>query len=393
MKLTDCTAYTIRSPESHYGHGGVIFTFIKLRTDSGLVGWGECASQDTFQGSNWKAFKPLVDGIFEKFLKGEDPLEREKLLKRMYGRFSIYHPDFVSSCLFSAFDIALWDIAGKYYNAPVYQMLGGKIRSKIRSYTYIYTQPDMPTADGWRDKDCVLKHAKRFLDMGYNALKFDPVTMVTADGYPACPWDLRLDELHRCEDEIGALRNLVGPDVDILIGTHGQLTTSSAIRFGKMLEKYEVGWFEEPVNPENTKEMHRVAHAVSVPIATGERLAFSYEFQRLFEDEACAIAQPDLGSCGGLTEANKIRAMAEPKYIQMAPHCWGGPLILAAAIQLDTTIPNFMIQEAIDQGSDGWFGEIVDHPFVWEDGYFKPLEEPGIGINLVEEALEKYAAK
>jgi L-alanine-DL-glutamate epimerase-like enolase superfamily enzyme len=127
-------------------------------------------------------------------------------------------------------------------------------------------------------------------------------------------------------------------------------------------------------------------------VATGERLAFTHDFQRAFEDEVCAIAQPDMGSAGGITEGKKIAGMAEPKYIQIAPHCWGGPIILAAAIQLDAVIPNFLIQENINKGTEGWFGEITQERFIWEDGYFTVPDRPGLGINLNEEALQRYTA-
>ncbi len=390
MKLINCKAYAIQAPASHNGHGGEIFTFLKLETDTGIVGWGECAAQDAFQ-ANWKPYISLVEGLFEKFVKGEDALAREKIMKKMYARFAAFHSDFIAACVFSAFDLALWDIAGKVCGQPVYQLLGGKYRERIRSYTYIYTQPDLPNPAGWKNKEVLVRHAKRFVDMGYDAVKFDPIAPVDRLGYPAAPWELSLSELEYAEEAVGALRDAVGRRVDILIGTHGQLTTASAIRLGKMLEKYQILWFEEPVNPENAKEMGRVAKAVNVPVATGERLAFTYDFQRLFEEDGCAIAQPDLGSAGGITESKKIASMAEPKYIQMAPHCWGGPLILAAAIQLDTCISNFLIQECIDEGSKGFFGEILDEPFEWQDGYFKTLERPGLGVNLVEEAIEKYA--
>lgn len=389
MKLIRCTPYTIKAPESHNNHGGTIFTFVKLETDTGITGWGECAAQDAFQ-NNHKPFTAAINGLFEKYIKGEDALAREKIMKKLYARFSVGHPDFVAGSLFSAFDIALWDIAGKAFGQPVYQLLGGKYRDKIRSYTYIYTEPDMPTWEGWLDPDAASEGAKRIVDQGYTAVKLDPIPQVNRIGCPAGPWDMSLSNFHRAEKIIKKVRLAVGDDVDILIGTHGQLTTAWAVRLGRMLEQFDCGWYEEPVGPENAKECAIVARSVNIPVATGERLAFSYEFQRLFEEKACAIAQPDLGTVGGFTEVKKIAGMAEAQYIQMAPHAWGGPIITAAAIQCDTYMPNFMIQESIDEGTNGFFGELVDEPFGWEDGYYKPLERPGIGVNLLEDALEKY---
>ncbi|MGE4483846.1 MAG: mandelate racemase/muconate lactonizing enzyme family protein [Oscillospiraceae bacterium] len=391
MKLTTCTPYMIVPPASNNGRGGRIFTFIKLETDAGITGWGECAAQDSFL-NNWQCFAPIMNGLFEKFLKGEDALAREKLYKKMYGRFSSNHADFFTSSLFSAFDLALWDIAGKAFEQPVYQLLGGKYRDKLRSYSYIYTDPEYPLGEGWKYPDISAKYAIKMVDLGYTAVKFDPLNMLAPTGYPAAPWDLGLDELHRAESVIAAVRDAVGSSVDILIGTHGQITTSAAIRFGKMLQKYEVAWFEEPVSPENCDEMVKVANAVHVPVATGERLAMTHDYWRLLKSGAVAIAQPDLGTCGGLTEAKKIAGMCEPNFVSMAPHVWGGPIILAAAMQLDTCIPNFLIQECMSE-PNAFFKELTDEPIVWKDGYFETLERPGLGINLNEAALEKYAAK
>ena len=229
------------------------------------------------------------------------------------------------------------------------------------------------------------------MERGWTALKYDPIRQGDPSGLPASPWELTMREYHSAERSLDMMRKRFGQDVDILVGTHGQLTTASAIRFGKMLENYEVMWFEEPVLPENTKEMAKVARAVNVPVATGERLVGVHEFQRLFEDEGCAIAQPDLGTVGGITEAKKIAAMAEAKYIQMATHVWGGPILLAAAMQVDAAIPNFLIQESID-GTSSFMREIVDEPVCWKDGYLYVNDRPGLGINLVKKQLEKYSA-
>jgi len=392
VKLTKCTPYMIVPPASNNGRGGKIFTFIKLETDAGISGWGECAAQDSFF-NNHACFAPIITGLFEKFLKGEDALAREKLYKKMYGRFSSNHADFFTSCLFSAFDLALWDIAGKAFGQPVYQLLGGRYRDKVRTYSYVYTDPDEPVLGrGWKSPELTAKYAKKMIEQGYTAVKFDPLDMLSPDGYPAAPWDLGLEELHRAEAVVAATREAIGPNADILIGTHGQITTSAAIRFGKMLEKYEVAWFEEPVSPENFDEMRKVADAVHVPVATGERLVMTHDYWKLLKAGAVAIAQPDLGTCGGITEGKKIAALCEPNFVTMAPHVWGGPIILAAAMQLDACIPNFLIQECMCE-PNAFFREITDEPVAWKDGYINIPDRPGLGINLVESALEKYAAK
>jgi len=188
---------------------------------------------------------------------------------------------------------------------------------------------------------------------------------------------------------VGAVREAVGEEADILIGTHGQITPAAAIRFAKRIEQYDPLWLEEPCPPENCEEMARVAAATSIPVSTGERLVTAHEFQRLFQAKACAVAQPDLGSAGGITAVKKIAALAETHYVLMAPHVWGGPVITAAALQIDASIPNFLIQESIGK-SDGFFNEIVKQALVWEKGDLLVPDRPGIGVELDEAVLEKY---
>ncbi|MCH8256950.1 MAG: mandelate racemase/muconate lactonizing enzyme family protein [Proteobacteria bacterium] len=184
----------------------------------------------------------------------------------------------------------------------------------------------------------------------------------------------------------------MGNRADILIGTHGQITPSAARRLAARIEKYDPLWLEEPCPPENYKEMGRIAQSTRIPIATGERLVTLHEFQSLFDQGACAFAQPDLGSCGGITACKKIATLAEANYVLMAPHVWGGPIITAAAVQIDANIPNFLIQESIYKSRD-FFDEIVKEPFEWQDGDLNVSDRPGIGIELDEARLENYRAK
>jgi 2-dehydro-3-deoxyphosphogalactonate aldolase len=200
---------------------------------------------------------------------------------------------------------------------------------------------------------------------------------------------MTLDQYKSVDETIGALRDAVGTRADILIGTHGQITTASAIRLAKVLEPYDPLWFEEPVPPENTKEMAKVARSTKIPIATGERLTTVFDFTRVLEDGAAMYLQPDLGSCGGISECKKIAGLAEGYYAQMAPHVWGGPIITAAALQIDACIPNFLIQESIYKGG-GFFDELLVEPFVWENGYYTVPKSPGIGAELKMSAVEKF---
>ena len=234
--------------------------------------------------------------------------------------------------------------------------------------------------------------AAQLVDEGFTGVKFDPLPQVRFGQLPTPPWEISLDEYDHAERAIGAIREAVGNRADICIGTHGQISPSAARRLASRVEKYDPLWLEEPCPPENYKEMGKIARSTTIPIATGERLVTVYEFQNLFEQGACAFAQPDLGSCGGITVCKKIAALAEANYVLMAPHVWGGPVITAAAIQIAANIPNFLILESIYKSRD-FFDEIVKEPFEWKDGDLIPSDRPGIGIELDEEKLEAHKGK
>ena len=287
--------------------------------------------------------------------------------------------------------MACWDILGKELDQPIYNLLGGQVHEKLRSYTYIYPSSENETsdvlsvADAFGDANITPKRAEYYAKQGFTALKFDPVMPMSAFD----PRQLSLDSLDNAETVTRNVREAVGNQCDLLIGTHGQMTTSSAIRLAKRLEPFDPLWLEEPVPPENRKEMARVARSTSIPVATGERLTTKYEFAELLENQAAAIIQPALGRVGGILEGKKIAGMAEAHYAQLAPHLYCGPIEAAANIQLGTCSPNFLIQESIETFG-GFHEEIVKSPIQWEDGYIIPPTEPGLGIELNEEIVEKY---
>jgi len=411
MKLTKLESFVVKVPPPHYG--GSYFFFVKLHTDDGVYGWGENATLSVYDPLQ-RSYKVLLQEIFETYLKGENPLDRERLNKVLYTRITARHTEYSTLGLVSAIDTALWDIAGKVCNQPVYNLLGGAFRKKIRSYTYIYdlkggTRPLTAVTNLWADPERVAENAAFLVDEGFTAVKLDPVPMahfeppLTEDERKGTdlrallrkasyrnPYNMTLEQYKTVEEVVGAIRDAVGTKADILIGTHGQITTASAIRLAKVLEPFKPLWFEEPVPPENTKEMAKVARSTSIPIATGERLTTVFDFLRLLEDGAAAFLQPDLGSCGGITECKKIASVAEAYYAQMAPHVWGGPLITAAALNIDASIPNFLIQESIYKGG-GFFEELLVEPLVWEKGYYTVPTLPGLGVDLNMDVVTKYA--
>lgn len=393
MQLTKATAYAIRTPPPNFG--GYYWYFVKLETDSGLTGWGETAVLFSMYGME-RAFEKLIEGVFNRYLAGKNPLNRDMLNKLMYAGFSSQHTDYFAAGVISALDLAMWDICGKYFEAPVCDLLGGRYRERIRTYTYLYELDGdgglASSAAAWStNPKKVGEMAAKIVDQGFTGVKLDPLHYALPGTLPVGPWEIRMEEYDRAERTIEAIRNAVGNRADIMIGTHGQITPSVSRRLAKRLERYDPLWLEEPCPPENVEEMARVAASTSIPIATGERLAYVHDFHKLFSAGACHYAQPDLGSCGGMTAAKQIAGLAEAHYVLMAPHVWGGPVITAAAVQLDAAIPNFLIQESIYK-SGGFFDEIVVEPFNWESGDLILDDRPGLGVELNEAALQKYLA-
>ena len=393
-KLTNVKTFVVKTAPPH--KGGRLFYFVKLETDDGLEGWGETAILSVLSGLE-DGYEALVKNIFDMYLKGEDALNREYLYHKMYSHLTHAHPDYFMLGVISAFDTAIWDIAGKHYKTPVYNLLGGKMRDRVRSYTYIYDSDKdaslLDTARAWvSDPERIAEMAAGLVDEGFSGLKFDPIPQGKDHLQIQKPYELTQAELGHAERAVKAVREAVGERADILIGTHGQITPSAAIRLAARVEQYDPLWLEEPCPPENYKEMGRVAHATTIPVASGERLVTQHEFQLLFEQSACAFAQPDLGSAGGITATKQIATLAQNYYVLMAPHVWGGPIITAAAIQIDANIPNFLIQESIGKG-DGFFNEITKEPIIWDKGDFVVTDRPGIGLDLDEDALEKHRGK
>ena len=389
MKLTGAKTYVVKTDPPNWG--GILWFFLKLETDEGIEGWGETAVLSCLFGLE-DSYERRVQEIFNIYLRDKDPIDREPIYQTLYAGLTSQHPDYVALGLISAFDIALWDIAGKYHDTPVYNLLGGKYRDRVRTYTYVYDLDAKDTllaatADWTTNPGRLGEHAARLADEGFTGVKFDPLPQARFRTLPAPPWEISLAEYDHAEKAIAAIREAVGNRADICIGTHGQITPSAARRLAKRVEQYDPLWLEEPCPPENYKEMGRIAQSTTIPIATGERLATLYEFQNLFAESACAYAQPDLGSCGGITACKKIATLAEANYVLMAPHVWGGPIITAAAVQIDAHIPNFLIQESIYKSRD-FFDEIVKEPFEWQEGDLIPPDRPGIGIELDEEQLE-----
>ena len=378
MKLVDCKTFVVGNPPPHFG--GQYFVFVKLVTDNGIEGIGEVYSVPFHP----QVVAHMIEDVFARQVEGTDPFKIERLWRIVYSSGFTQRPDTSILGILSGIEMACWDIVGKALGKPVYELLGGQVHERLRSYTYIYPEPDDKT-DVYVDPELAVQRALKYADMGFTAVKFDPVSPFTAFD----PRQLSLDALDRAERFVKMLREALGPRCDLLFGTHGQMTTSSAIRLAKRLEPYDPLWLEEPVPPENADEMARVARQTSIPIATGERLGSKYEFARLLSTQAASILQMNLGRVGGILEAKKIAGMAEAHYAQIAPHLYCGPIVGAANVQVSTCTPNFLILESI-QDWGGFHAEILKKPMQWEAGYVIPPTEPGIGVELDEEVAARH---
>ena len=373
MKIESLETFVVGNPPPHYG--GRYFIFVKLRTRCGIEGIGEVYTA-TFSP---QVVAAMIEDVFEHHFVDADPFHIEKLWRAVYGRGYTLRPDISLMSVLSGLETACWDIVGKSVDKPVYELLGGRVHDRLRSYTYIYPR-EGEDESVYSDPDLAAERALEYVKLGFTALKFDPAGAYTVyDGHQPS-----LADLDRSEKFVKTLRKAVGNRADLLFGTHGQFTTSGAIRLAKRIESSDPLWFEEPIPPENAREMARVARQTSIPIATGERLTTKYEFARVIEEQAASILQMALGRVGGLLEAKKIAGMAETYYAQIAPHLYCGPVEGAANVQLATCTPNFLILESIETWG-GFHAEILKSPMRWEDGYVIPPTGPGIGIELDED--------
>ncbi len=380
MKVTDVKTMVVENEPPY--RGGRYLLFIRVETDEGIAGLGERVTGNTYSDrlGDLKSQIGLIEEMAGMFVVGQNPFNIELIWDRMYSaRHDFRHPSLQATPVLSGIEMALWDIVGKAVNQPIYNLLGGKYHEKLRAYAY------MPEGGFRENPERAGEIAAQLLEEGNTACKLDPFTPL----WPI-PRDIPLWEIERAAKIFESIRGAVGNAMEVGIGTHGQLTTYSAIRVADMLEQYHPFWFEEPVPLENIEEMARVAAHTSIPIATGERLVTKYEFSNLLEKQAAQIIQLDVGQCGGIMESKKIAGIAEAHYAVIAPHMACGPVAAAAAIQVDTCSPNFLIQEA-NQGP--LHKTIFKEPLVFENGYITPPTGPGLGIELDEDVIKNRIAQ
>ncbi|UAL52683.1 MULTISPECIES: galactonate dehydratase [Metabacillus] len=345
--------------------------FLKIETDEGIIGWGEPVIEGRAETVG-TAVKELME-----YLIGKDPLRIEDHWNYMY-RSGFYRGGPIFMSAIAGIDQALWDIKGKFYNAPVYQLLGGACRDSIRVYSWI--GGDRPAEVG--------SSAKAAVEAGFTAIKMNGTEeLQIIDSY---------EKIDQAVERIAAVREAAGPYVGIGIDFHGRVHKPMAKILAKELEAYRPMFIEEPVLPENNEALREIARATNIPIATGERMFSRWEYKNLLMDGYVDIIQPDLSHAGGITECKKIISMAEAFDVAAAPHCPLGPIALASCLQVDATCHNAFIQEQslgihYNQGSD-LLDYIVDNRvFKYENGYVKIPDGPGLGIEINEEHVRKMA--
>ncbi|SFJ02428.1 mandelate racemase/muconate lactonizing enzyme family protein [Jannaschia pohangensis] len=384
MKLQSIETFVVENPPPR--HGGRYFIFLRLTTACGITGVGEIYNA-TFGPHLCAA---MAEEVFARQFEGRNPHRIERMWRETYGAGFTLRPDVTVMGVLSGLEMACWDIIGKAANQPVYELLGGKVHDRLRSYTYlypaegdVYPDPDQPNV--YNDPDIAAEAAAEAVERGFTAVKFDPAGPYTVLG----GHQPRMADLDRSEAFCRQIRAAVGDKADLLFGTHGQFTVSGAKRMARRLEAYDPLWFEEPIPPENPADMAEVARYTSIPVAAGERLCTKTEFARLLEAGGASILQMNLGRVGGLLEAKKIAAMAETRQAQIAPHLYCGPVVAAANIQIATCSPNFLILESIGR-FDGPLMQFLTTPITWNEGYILPPTAPGLGVELNDAAIAAH---
>ncbi|MGE7775901.1 galactonate dehydratase [Chitinophaga sp. NPDC101104] len=345
--------------------------FLKIETDEGITGWGE----PVIEGKA-ATVKTAVDELME-YLTGKDPMHIEDHWNVMY-RAGFYRGGPILMSAIAGIDQALWDIKGKYYNAPVHQLLGGKARDRMKVYSWI--GGDRPNEVG--------EAARKMAEQGFLAVKMNATEELQyIDSY---------DKIDAAIRRIAAVREAGGPGLGIGIDFHGRVHKPMAKILAKELEPFRPMFIEEPVLPENNEDLREIARHVAIPIATGERMFSKWQFKSLLTDGYADIIQPDVSHAGGITECKKIISMAEAFDVAAAPHCPLGPIALAACLQVDATCHNAFIQEQslgihYNQGSD-LLDYLTDKTvFQYRDGYVDIPSKPGLGIEINESHVRKMA--
>ena len=365
MKVTGLRHHIVH-PDS-----GKNLCFVRIDTDEGIHGWGECYTQ----GDRDVQITAHLDAL-ARYVIGRDPTRIRHLTQGAYDDFAARRGGMDYYCAISGIEQALWDIVGKAAGMPVHSLLGGACRDAIRVY-----------ANGWsggaRSPAELGEKAKAVVERGFTAMKFDP-----APG----PWRTFVDKTveRRAIDNVFAVRDAVGDEVDILIEMHRRLAPMHAVRIARAIEDAAPFWFEEPVLAENVPALARAKRDIHIPVVTGEALYTKFDFREVFETAAADIINPDVCNVGGILELKEIAAMAEAYFVAVSPHNYNSTTVgLAATLQASAVMPNFLITEYF-VNFEALGEEIAHEPWRVQNGMIELTDTPGLGIDLDEEALARF---
>jgi len=347
-------------------------TYVKVETDDGLVGVGEARivnRDDAVHG--------YLHEAVPRYVLGQDPFDIEKITGRML-RDDFMRAGEIVMVGIALIEVACWDIIGKAVNQPVYKLLGGAVRDKIKAYANAWYRVE-------RTPEEFHAAAQKVIARGYKALKFDPF----GSGY----YELDRAEKRRVVALVEAVRDAIGPDTEMLIEMHGRFNPATAVEMARELAPYKPGWIEEPIPPDNLAALKKVSDAVAplgIPVATGERLNTLHDYRPLLEMQAADILQPDITAFGGLSFAKKLAAWADTYYMLVAPHNVGGPVSTAAALHFAASTPNFTIQEFFNDFANPEIMQATPGCPPVVDGYFSLPEGPGLGVTLDEDFIAAH---
>lgn len=388
MKITKVTVLFVHAIQSAKGDGYQRPILVRVDTDEGIYGVGEVGMA---YGTGGTAAVGIVMDYGRKII-GMDPLRAELIFEKLMK--TTFWGQGGGTVIFggmSAIDMALMDIKGKYYNMPVYQLLGGKCREDLRCYASQTQLSWGPVRKICITPEDYAKAARVAVDAGYDAIKTDVLWF--DDKGVALGWDvegpLNPHILHVAEERIAAIREEIGPDVDFMIENHAKTDTTSGIQLGRILEKYNIMFYEEPNGTLNPELMKYVKNEVKVPLASGERIYTRWGYIPFFKNRCIDVIQPDIGTCGGISEAKKICDMAHPFDVRVQIHTAGTAIAAAAAIHVETAIPNFCIHEHHQKALMPQYIELCTVDYQPVNGRIKPLDVPGLGQDISEIAYKK----
>ena len=368
MKITDVKIYAVKG--RHWPRFPMVFVEVETDADGGLVGLGEALLYKS---------TGVVESLHQlrDYLVGKDPFQIELHWELLYRRGA-------NPAALSGVETALWDVVGQACGQPIYNLLGGKCRDRVRVYVdgffrgARYVQEEYP------------RKAAEAVEAGFTALKMDvdePIPMANRFNR-----QLSATDLAHMARMVESVRETVGPEIDLAVDAHGAFDVAAAIRLGEALEPYKLLWIEDPIPMENMAALAKVAEATTTPICTGELLAARFQFRELFARQAADIVMPDLARAGGVLEMKKIAALADTYYVPVAPHNMVGPVATIASAHLCACVPNFLVLE-YQLGDVEWIDELISRPVPIRDGHLDLFDTPGLGISLNHAAVQKYRAE